>query len=105
MTNGEYLQPDHEPAGFDRNVLEYFLERLSEDQNFTRRLAKKLWLNLTSEEKDAVSVTHASFFPDDLVGRQNSINAQLIVDYIRTETATANQLEKAYSSLPDELAG
>lgn len=95
MANAEFSPAIPDQPNYGREVLKYFLQQQADNPEFMRGLAKRLWGALSSTEKDAMAVTQATFFPDDPVGRQNSLNAQLVVEYIRTETAAVSQLEEA----------
>jgi hypothetical protein len=73
-------------------------------------LADKLWAELSPEERTVRTVLSASFFPDDMGGRELSIKVELLSNHIREQIALTrlfNQdlgLEADQASVPpDEL--
>ncbi|MDL2342129.1 MAG: hypothetical protein QFB87_03575 [Patescibacteria group bacterium] len=96
MANSESFPAIPEQPGqpaIERAVLGYFLEQQTNNPDFMKGLANRLWNDLSSLEKDTLGIAQATFFPDDLEGRQNSLKAQLVIDYIRTESDAFRELD------------
>lgn len=47
-----------------------------------KNLANRLWLELPSAEREALASAIIPVGPEDLVGQQNSLKAQLLVKYV-----------------------
>lgn len=96
MAENESAPSVPEQSKHGRDVIRYFLDEQASDPEFMKGLANQLWRDLPSVDKDTMALTQATFFPHDIEGRLNSLKAQLVVDYIRQESARFIELSRVF---------
>jgi hypothetical protein len=90
-------QPEHPPDGdYSSAVIDYFLDRQANDPQFVPELAKKLWDNLSPEERAQRYIDAGELCTDGAPERWVVISSLLILNHINQESELAHKLDRQF---------
>lgn len=98
MTNPNARAEQSPAHDYTKTVFDHLIEQQAHDPQFTGRLAKQLWEALPPDDREIRYNMAAAFYPEeDIVGRQNLISSQLLLDYLTKEAGLAYDLDRQFA--------